>query len=134
MGIVRGTVLGLTGVLGALIEQSFGVAGNAVMSLTGIGPLPPFASWILGCFLGVVAGDMATALMGKNVNLGRWAGIKKGLIVSFVAGLGLYLSTTGLTAEWLGPPLADTELATPRQAMRIGSIWLGAVLGDLFDA
>ncbi|MGQ4557534.1 hypothetical protein [Halobellus sp. GM3] len=134
MGIRRGTVLGLTGVAGALIERQFGILGTALLNLTGLGPLPAVLSWILGCFAGVVAGDLATGITGQDVSLGRLAGIKKGLIASTVAALGFYLSSNGLVVGLLGGPLHSVPVFTPSSLLLIGSIWVGAVLGDFFDA
>jgi len=134
MGLRRGTVLGLTGIAGALIEQQFGLVGAVVLDLTGLGPLPPVIGWILGCFVGVLAGDLATGITGQEVNIGPVAGVKKGLLASFVAALGYYLSTTGLATDVLGEPLRAVPVYSPSTVLLVGSIWLGAVLGDLFDA
>ncbi|MFB6092515.1 MAG: hypothetical protein ABEK02_05845 [Haloquadratum sp.] len=133
MGIRRGTVLGLTGVAGALLEQQFGLVARVAGSALGVGAVPTAIGWILGCFVGVVAGDVVTAITGQDVNLGRWAGIKKGLFASTVAGLGLLVSGTGLADTLLAGPLDAIPLA-PADAVKIGSIWLGTVLGDFFDA
>jgi hypothetical protein len=134
MGLRRGTVLGLTGIAGALIEQQFGLVGAVVLDLTGFGPLPPVVGWILGCFVGVVAGDLATGLTGQEINLGPVAGVKKGFFASVVAALGYYLSTTGLAREALAEPLRSVPVFDPSLVLLVGSIWLGAVLGDFFDA
>jgi len=134
MGIKRGTVLGLTGIAGALIEQQLGLIGGVLMDVFAIGPLPALGSWTLGCALGVLAGDAATALTGQEVALGRWAGIKKGLIASLVAGLGFYMSTTGLATESIGTYVETVPKLAPEDVIKIGSIWLGGVLGDFFGA
>lgn len=134
MGIKRGTTLGLTGVLGALIERETGLVGGTLAAQFGVAVPSPGLSWMLGVFVGVVAGDVATWLANEEVTLGRWAGIKKGLVASVVAGLGLYASTTGLAADVLGPHVRGVDVLTPALAMQVGSIWLGAVLGDLIAA
>lgn len=134
MGIRRGTVLGLTGIAGALLERQFGLVGAVLTDLVGLGPIPPVFGWILGCFVGVVAGDIVTAITGQDVALGRWAGIKKGFVASFVAGLGYVLSSTGLAGAFLAASLSSVPGFGPESVLTIGSIWLGAVLGDLFDA
>lgn len=133
MSIRRGTVLGLTGIAGALIERQFAVLGTTLMNVTGIGPLPAVVGWILGCCLGVIAGDVAAELRGQGLSLGRWAGIKKGLVASTVAALGFYASTTGVAGDLLAEPLQVVPRLDSTDAVRLGSIWLGAVLGDLFD-
>lgn len=134
MGVLRGTLLGLTGVLGVLVERTFGLVSRALLEYAGIGPVPEPVGFLAACFVGVVAGDLAANLTGQNVRLGMIAGIKKGLIASFVAGTGLYLRQTGATTELLGPMMADVGVLSPEQAMLVGSIWVGAVLGDLLAA
>ncbi len=132
MGIKRGTVLGVTGIAGALIEDTIGLAGAVIADVFGIA-VPTAGGWLLGCLLGVVVGDALTVLLGKDVSLGRWAGIKKGLIASGVAAVGYYASTTGLASDVLEEYLRTLPLS-PAEVVKIGSIWLGAVLGDFFDA
>lgn len=131
MGIKRGTVLGITGIAGALIEDTVGFAGSVAADVLGIA-VPTAGGWLLGCLLGVVIGDILTTVLGKDVPLGRWAGIKKGLTASFVAGVGYYASTTGLASDVFAEYLRTLPLSSA-QVVKVGSIWLGAVLGDLFD-
>lgn len=71
-----------------------------------------------------------TSLVGEAVSVGRWVGIRKGLIASVVAGLGFYASSTGVARELLGP--SGVGPVTPEVALLIGTTWLGGVLGDLF--
>lgn len=130
MGIKRGTVLGLLAVAGALVERAFGVMQGAAMAGLGIGPPPAVVAWIGGCFVGVVAGDIVTWLVGGDVSVGRWVGIRKGLIASVVAGLGFYASSTGIARELLGP--SGIGPVSPEVALLIGTTWLGGVLADLF--
>ena len=130
MGIRRGAVLGLMAVGGALVERAFGVLQGAAMDVLGTGPPPAVAGWIGGCFVGVVAGDIVTWLVGGDVGVGRWVGIRKGLIASVVAAVGFYASSTGIVRELLGP--SGVGPVTPEVALLIGTTWLGGVLADIF--
>jgi hypothetical protein len=130
MGIKRGTILGLLAVAGAVVERTFGVLQGAAMDVLGAGPPPAVLGWIGGCFVGVVAGDLVTWLVGGDVSAGRWVGIRKGLVAAVVAALGFYASTTGIARELLGP--SGVGPVSPEVALLIGTTWLGGVLADLF--
>lgn len=94
MGIKRGTFLGLSGVGAWLLERQLSVIGTSLLSLLRSDPLgltvvavPQPISWVVAVMLGIVAGDLVTALTGGDVTVGKWAGIAKGLIAA-VVGLG----------------------------------------------
>ena len=131
MGIKRGTILGLLAVAGAPVERTFGVLQGTAMDVLGIGPPPAVFGWIGGCFVGIVAGDLVTWLVGGDVSVARWVGISKGSIAAGVAGLGFHASSTGVARELLGP--AGVGPVTPAVALLIGTTWLGGVLADRFD-
>ena len=79
--LARGTVLAAFGIGGWLLEQSVGYLGGILASVTGAA-LPVEVAWMLACGLGIVIGDILAVLAGNDVEVGRAAGIAKGLIAS----------------------------------------------------
>lgn len=86
--LARGTVLAAFGIGGWLLEQSVGYLGGILASVTGAA-LPVEVAWMLACGLGIVIGDILAVLAGNDVEVGRAAGIAKGLIASIGGLIGL---------------------------------------------
>lgn len=131
MGIVRGTKLAIVGVTGAILETNFTVCTGYLADLLDLDPLPAAVVWGCGCFVGIVAGDLATKLWGGELSWGPVAGLTKGLVASLVAVVGYLLQDSRLVAESLRPLLGPVEFLGPPGVILIVTIWLGAVLGDI---
>lgn len=113
MGIKRGTIPALGGIGGALIEMQLNLIGGILVGQFSGFTFPPFVNWGVGCFVGVVAGDIFTALTGGDVSTGKWVGIGKGLIAAGAGIGGLYFSDGSFL--WF-----------------VASVWITTVLGDFF--
>lgn len=87
MGLVKGTIVGIAAVGGALASQFMPVTGML------------YVDWVAGAFIGTVAGDIVTKLFGRPVALGKGPGIIKGLLAAGGGAAGLYFGT-GLT-QWI---------------------------------
>ena len=81
MGVAKGTVMGVGAVIGAVVSQTVAVTGIT------------YVDWVLGAFLGTVAGDAVGKLFGRPIALGRGPAMLKGLIAAGGGAASLHFGT-----------------------------------------